>query len=184
MELAVAKNIRERIGIYLSEKSSVNGERKVKAWNLNQAGKIGVIYDATSREDHEKVKKFIHFLREEQKDVLSLGYINSKNPDHFLSSKLSYRYFTKKDLNWLFQPKEGEAADFLEKEFDILIDLSIEDCFPIRYLCNKSEANFKVGAQKGYRSEKCDMLIDISSNPSVDFLIIQIKHYLKLINKQ
>ncbi|MCB0410113.1 MAG: hypothetical protein KDD29_07825, partial [Flavobacteriales bacterium] len=78
-------------------------------------------------------------------------------------------------------PTGTDVTNFIEKPFSILIDLNTEDCFPLEYISTLSKAKFKVGANGNYRDEECDLTIDISQNKSLDYLIIQIKHYLKMI---
>jgi hypothetical protein len=39
-----------------------------------------------------------------------------------------------------------------------------------------------VGATGNYRDEVCDLTISLKDNQSIDQLILQLKHYLKMIN--
>ena len=175
------KKIQEKLGRYSLKKRQKRLDRNVKAFRIEKASTIGVIYNATNRNDAETVKKFIQYLKEERKDVLSLGFIDSKDSSDIVKPHLNYVYFDKKNLSKSLVPKGIDVESFMNKPFSILIDLNIEGCFPIEYISGLSNAKFKVGALGSYRDEVCDLIIDIDENNRLDFLIIQIKHYLKMI---
>ncbi len=175
------KNIQLSLGKIKLKKEKKRLKRRVKAFNIENASTIGVIYDATNRSDAEIVKKFVHYLKEERKDVLALGYINSKNSDDLVKPHLNYQFFDNNNISKIKLPTGTEVVNFIEKPFSILIDLNTSDCFPIEYITSLSIARFKVGAIGNYRGEVCDLTIDITQNNNLDYLIIQIKHYLKMI---
>ena len=78
-------------------------------------------------------------------------------------------------------PKGEEVNRFIQKPFSILIDLNFDNCFPIEYISTLSNAKFKVGANGLYRDSICDMVISLEENKKLKYLIIQLKHYLKMI---
>ena len=175
------KNIQLKLGKFKLKNEKKKPKRDVKAFNLGNASTVGVIYNATNRNDYELAKKFVQYLKEERKDVLSLGYINSKNSDDVVKPHLNYQFFDNNNISKIKVPTGLDATNFIETPFSILIDLNTEDCFPIEYITTLSKAKFKVGAAGNYRNEECDLTIDISQNNNLDYLIIQIKHYLKMI---
>jgi hypothetical protein len=179
--MSAIKNIQEKVGRFLMNKESKRLKRKVKAFSIEKASTIGVIYNATNRNDAETVKKFIQYLKEERKDVLSLGFIDSKDSSDLVKPHLNYSYFDKRNLSKSFIPKGGDIENFINKPFSILIDLNTEHCFPIEYISTLSNAKFKVGAKGFYHDKVCDLIIDIEENRQLNFYIIQIKHYLKMI---
>lgn len=179
--MSPVKNIQLSLGKLKLKKEKKKLNRNIKAFSLSNASTIGVLYNATNRNDYEVVKKFIHYLKEERKDVLALGYINSKNSEDIVKPHLNYQFFDNNNLSKIKVPTGNDVVNFMNKSFSILIDLNTEDCFPLEYISTLSRAKFKVGAIGQYRNEECDLTIDISQNKSLDYLIIQIKHYLKMI---
>ena len=174
--------IKQVIGkYYLNQKLKKLPKRRRGYIGLNQAKSVGVLYDATSRSDYDKVKDLIHYFKEAQKNVIGLGFINSTDPNIMLAPKLQFRYFNPVDLNWFRKPSGIEVDNFIEQEFDILIDLSLKYSFPLNYICRLSGAKFKVGMAQKDSMNNYDMLIDISKKKTTEYFIIQIKHYLKLI---
>ncbi len=176
------KNIQEKLGRITLNKARKRLKRNVKAFNIEKASSIAVVYNATNRTDADIVKKFIQYLKEERKEVLSLGFINSKDSSDMVTPHLNYIYFDKKDLSKTMLPKSSDVNNFIKKPYSILIDLNMEECFPIEYITSLSNAKFKVGASGNYRNENCDLVVDVSANNKLEYLIIQLKHYLKMIN--
>ncbi len=179
--MSTVRNIQEKVGRFWLNKELKRLKRSVKAFSIEKASTIGVIYNATNRNEAETVKKFIQYLKEERKDVLSLGFIDSKDSSDVVKPHLNYSYFDKRDLSKSLVPKGSEVQNFINKPFSILIDLNTNDCFPIEYISSLSVAKFKVGATGIYHDKVCDLIIDIEEKKELKFLIIQIKHYLKLI---
>jgi len=176
------KEIQEKLGRFKLKKEKKRLQRKVKAFSLENASTVGVLYNATNRNDAEIVKKFIHYLKEERKEVHSLGFVDAKESSELIKPILNYTFFDQNYLAKNLVPNGNEVVNFLNKPFSILIDLTTNDsCFPLEYISSLSSAKFKVGANGTYRAEVCDLVIDIDEDPQLEFLISQIKHYLKMI---
>ncbi len=175
------KSIQEKLGRFSLKKERKRLQRNVKTFSIEKASTIGVVYNATNRNDAETVKKFVQYLREERKDVLSIGFIDSKDSSDMVKPHLNYVFFDKRNLSKGLVPKGNDVENFINKPYSILIDLNIDDCFPIEYISSLSNAKFKVGAKGSYRDGACDLVIDIEENNKMEYLIIQVKHYLKMI---
>lgn len=175
------KNLKIKIGEYVLKRKLKGLKRKPKSIGLKQAAKVGVIYNATNRSDYEIVKKFIQYLIEERKEVSSLGFINLKDSSQIVKPHLNYSFFDLTQLNKVAIPNSIDVDKFIETRYDMLVDLTLEDVFPVKYVASLSKSRFKVGASIGYRDEICDLVIDIKDQPSLDYLIIQIKHYVNLL---
>lgn len=176
------KNIQERLGRLKLKRELKTLNRSVKAFNIDNASSIGIIYNATNRTDAEIVKKFVQYLKEERKEVSSLGFIDLKENTDIVTTHINYQFFYKTHLTKSLIPKNTEVKKFISTPFSILIDLSYNKCFPIEYITSLSNAKFKVGATGNYRDVICDMTISISEKPTIEFLIIQVRKYLKMIN--
>jgi hypothetical protein len=75
------------------------------------------------------------------------------------------------------------VKQFMEKEFDLLFDLTLHDQFPAKYVNNLSKARFKVGKDP-QNGKDHDMMIHIGENQEIPFFIEQIKYYISRINKE
>ena len=159
--MSFLKDIQEKLGRFKLKNEKKRLHRKVKAFSLDKASTVGVLYNATNRSDAETVKKFIHYLKEERKDVLSLGFVDTKDASELINPILNYTFFDQNDLSKNLVPKGNDVNAFLNKPFSILIDLTTSGgCFPLEYVSSLSIAKFKVGANGSYRSDVCDLLID------------------------
>ncbi|MFH1321756.1 MAG: hypothetical protein ABII90_14045 [Bacteroidota bacterium] len=178
------KNLRINIGRYLLKKEITYVIRNRAVHNFDSAHRIGVLYDATNRRTYDRVKDFVQYLKEKKKQVVSLGFINSNDPNQLPKTQLEYRYFTKKELNWCFEPKSIEVKNFIQEDYDVLIDLCIDKCFPIRYICGLSKAKFKVGPSGENSMVYYDLILNIEKRKTLENYIIHLKHYLSIINKK
>jgi len=176
-------NLKLAIGKYLLHNQMKINPREIQVFNLSQSATIGMVYDATNRQDYEMVKKFAKYLKEKGKSVMALGFINSKDPGSLRNTQLEYRFFTKKDLNWYFKPNCLEVNNFIERRFDILLDLSIDYCFPIKYICGLSRSSFKVGLSDKGAEKYFDMMIDIGQNKTLEHFLKNIDVYINMVNK-
>lgn len=175
-------NIRHWIGRLVLQKSLKNQQRTKKVFNLTTARRIGIIFNGT-REDHfDQVMEFHKFLKLKGINTHVLGYVDAKDvPDKYLFKKDFY-FLLKKHLNWYYKPVSEEAEKFLQGNFDILIDLNLDENFPCQFIAAISSAHFKVGRFTDSESFY-DLMINISKVKKIEYFIEQTKHYLELINR-
>ncbi|MGD2033497.1 MAG: hypothetical protein PVF73_00465 [Bacteroidales bacterium] len=135
-------------------------KRQVKACNINNAKTIGILFNATHQISFEIVKEMVKNLSVRKNKIDVLGYVDSKNLiDHYLYRK-GFEFFTRKQLNWYYKPVDEFVNIFIEKKFDILINLSLDEPYPIQYIAALSKAKFKVG-KYSKENEYLDFMIDI-----------------------
>jgi hypothetical protein len=179
----IIDNIRQEFGNYFFRKELKKVRNNRQIMNMNDAKTIGLVYDASDEVTYGIVSEFVRFFQESQKTVKAFGYVNYNRLPHYCFPKLSYDYITKRDLNWYMKPKNTKATDFINEEFDILIDLCIHDCFPIKYVSCASKAKFKVGKYGEKHSAIYDFMLNVDKTISLEEYIKEITHYLNLINK-
>jgi len=153
------ERIKAFIGNRILGKKLRNQKRSVMVCNLKNAQNIGILYNATEYVSFEIIKEFTKQLSQNISNVSILGYVDSKKLiDHYLYRK-GFDFFSRNDLNWYYKPISAVAEAFIKKPFDLLIDLSLEPCYPIQYIVALSPATFKVG--KFSPDEKyLDLMID------------------------
>jgi hypothetical protein len=136
-------------------------ERNAAACNINQAKSIGILFNATEQVSFEIVKELVKNLSNKNNSIEVLGYVDTKQLiDHYLYRK-GFDFFTRKQLNWYYKPQTEKVDEFINKPFDLLLDLSLDNPFPLKYILAFSEARFKAGKF----SENCtylDLMIDVS----------------------
>ncbi len=136
---------RAYVGRKVLERKLRHLKRSIKVCNINDAKSVGIIFNATHMVSFEIIKNFMKDLSVRKVNVTALGYVHSKKLiDHYLYRK-GFVFFTKSNLNWYKRPVKDSVEDFIKKPFDILINLCLEDYYPIQYIVALSAATFKVG---------------------------------------
>lgn len=177
------QGIREKTGRYILKQKIRRSSRTKEFINLEDATRIGVIFHQTDYNSFESVQKFLKKLAEDGKQIFAIGFIEKKEIPQEYVLKKGFNFFCLKELNWYYKPEPVFVADFIERDFDLLINLSIDNVFPVDYIFALSNARFKAGKYtEGY--EFADLSIDIKKSGDIDYLIMQISHYLSEINKK
>ena len=112
--------------------------------------------------------------------VSALGYVNEKDKSFEHMSTLHFDFFSNDELNWYGKPQGMVIENFLKEDYDILIDLSLKEFYPLTYLAVASPAKFKVGRCRD-DVNVFDLTIDNTNNTSLESLIKEIIHYLNRI---
>jgi hypothetical protein len=175
--------IRKKIGQYYFKKENSRTERQCQMTNLNDAKRIGILYTVDEVLDYEWVASFVSQLQGEQKEVKALGFVKNKNLVQRFLPKISYDFFSKRDLTWFYKPIHQQVKDFIDKEFDLLIDLSMHDSFPLKYISGVSNALCRVGKFSEENTDYFDFMIDVKPSMTSDDYLGNIRHYLTVINK-
>lgn len=158
--MKVMDDTRVYVGRKILQNKLRNLKRDTRVCNIDEARTIGIIYNATNSVSFEIIKDFTKILAQKKIEVSVLGYVHSKKLiDHYLYRK-GFDFFTKNNLNWYNRPKSDTVDDFMNKPYDILINLSLERYYPIQYVLALSPSSFKVGK---YFDEPnyMDLMIDI-----------------------
>ncbi|MEI6434076.1 MAG: hypothetical protein WCP32_04460 [Bacteroidota bacterium] len=175
--------LRKKIGQYYFKKENSRVERQCQMTNLKDARKIGILYTLDDVPDYELVSQFVAQLQGEHKEVKTLGFVKNKNLVQRFLPKLSFDFFSKRDLTWFYKPIHKQVRDFIEREFDLLIDLSLYDSFPLNYISGLSNALLRVGKFSEENTDYYDLMIDLKPSMTSEEYLGQIQHYLTVINK-
>ncbi len=175
------KRIRRKIGQYYFKKEQSRTSQSHGMMNLPEARRIGILYTLEEAPDYDKVSEFVTQLQQEHKEVKALGFVKSKGLLQRFLPKLSYDFFSKKDITWFYRPIHNTVRSFMDKEFDLLIDLSLADSFPLKYIAGLSKAICRVGRFSEDNTSYYDLMIDVKPAITFDEYLFQIRHYLTII---
>ena len=177
------EEIREKIGRLVLRQKMKGVVRVPKVYNFQSAQKIGILYFVEDERTYKFIKQFIKDILEEGvRDVIALGFVGDREMPHYIAVNINTDFFTNKDLNWFKKPSSPYITNFIENEFDILIDLSLQDIFPLTYVLGASNAQYKVGKGIDAKQHLLDFMLNIEKTKGIEFLIEQINHYLSTIN--
>jgi hypothetical protein len=154
--------------------------------NLAVANKVGMLYVAHDEQAHTQVRNYVKKIKEELglTRIMALGYFPGKALPFHLHTKLNFDAICLKDLNWYRIPQGNTVQNFMAEEYEIIIDLTMEDRLPIQYIMAKSRARFKVGRWSESNKKILDMMIDMAGSRSLPQMIQQVHHYLLMVNSK
>jgi len=177
-------SIRLKIGDYLLRKNRYRNKSKPHSLQFEQVLSVGLLCTIKEEKDLKIVMRYVKNLKERGiRSVEVLAYAPQKEVPEFLVKQQQLHYFGRKQRNWLFQPKGDAASTFLGNQFEVLIDLSEDNDFALRYVLAVTQARIKVGRDSAKRSEFYDLMIQVQPGKDLNYFIEQADHYLNLINK-
>ncbi len=169
--------IRVTLGWYFLRKELSKFKRELKAANLVDAREIGILFSMESEADYDRVSRFATELNQVGKKVQIIGYYQFNKLPPYYAQKLAYDLILPKNLDFFMRPKADFVRKFMHYEFDMLIDLSTRDDFPLHYIASLSKAKFKLGQSSGESGLPYDLMIDSGDQMEGDELIRQMVHY-------
>lgn len=176
--------IKLHTGNFLLKQRLKKSNRQRKLVNINLAASLGVIYHVKNERQFKLLNTFVKELTTNRRKVLLVGYVDDISlPDYCVVAGPGY-YFTNQDLNWLKIPKNDFILKFIEKEFDILLDLTMDDNFTTNYIISLSKARLKAGQQIKVKEPILDVMINMDNSPSINEFIDQLLHYLTLLKSR
>jgi hypothetical protein len=174
--------IKKQIGQYYFKKEQERQSCRRKMVNIKDARSVGILYTLDDVQDYDTVSSFVTELQHDRKEVKALGYVKNKNLISRFLPRLSYDFISRKDINWYFKPVHTKVEDFINREFDILIDLNLQDMFPLKYISGMSKALCRVGMFSESNSAYYDLMIEARPGITVQDYLNHINHYLSVIN--
>jgi hypothetical protein len=180
--VSILEKIKNSIGSYFLKKEMAALNRDRAMISMGDAKTIGILFESTDKDEFELVKKYVLYLRDQKKKVKALGYFSTGETPNFTYSKLEYDFFSRKDLNWHSKPNDKFVTNFIDENFDLLIDLNIHDHFPLRYVAGTSNAKFKVGRQKRGDEAIYDLMIEGTEGKGLKYFLRQVDTYLLMLH--
>lgn len=153
--------------------------------DLQSAGTIGILYDASTKEVFDSIKEFYLDLKQHKKNPVSLGYINFNEALHFHPlARPEADYFFKNQKNWYQKPSGAVIENFIDEPFDILINLTLTDNFSLDYIASVSKAGLKIGRAESAVAFCYDMTFFLDKDANLRSFAYMIIHYLSNINNE
>jgi hypothetical protein len=178
--MSIVTDIKHWYGNWKLKRSDLEKKRERQVFNLAGANRITILFDGTDPKDVQRVKVFVNKLSKGKELVSALGYVNEKDKSFEHMSTLHFDFFSQEELNWYGKPQGMVIDNFLKEDYDILIDLSLKEFYPLTYMAVASPAKFKVGRCRE-DVNVFDLTIDNKNDQSLNALIKEITHYLNRI---
>jgi hypothetical protein len=179
--MGIVNNFRRKLGEYFLKKQLADSQRESFFYSFENASSIGIVFNATDEEEFALVKKYVKYLRGLNKKVKTIGFFETKEVPDMAYSKIEYDFFTNKDLNWYLKPDKHFVENFIQEEFDILIDLNMKDDFPLHYISCLSRARFKIG-RFADASDLYDLMFEMGEERGSRVFLKHLDHYIMQFN--
>jgi len=179
--LSILENIKQ---FYLNrkvKKLNVSSRRIVTLKEFKDIILVGVLFDASDEKKYSRAAHLIRHFQSLGKKVDAIGLISLKEDPHYLDNALSYNYIRLKDINWYYYPKSLFVNDFINKEFDLLIDLNFDKKPSLRFITEASVAQCKVGLNQNDDDLIYDFMLEGIPPSDINMFLKQLLHYLELI---
>ncbi len=155
------------------EAAAVN--RRVQLPNPESIRKVCVLWQPSQ----EKAHKYLHDYFQHSQVIFRNLCIYDK--DAIVPTGTNV--ITPKDLNWMGFPKPGVADGFFHTEYDLLLNVALEQNLVLLYLTALSRAHFKIGWSPS-EPNFFDLNIQINGKEDALYLARQQIFYLEQLNKK
>lgn len=150
--------------------------------SVYNAKKVGIIAVVDSKEKFELLVKFKKTLESYGPKVSVLGFAPFKIIPDYFNTQMQIEVFSIKEVNIFGIPRGDRVRHFINKEFDMLIDLTIEEIVPMYYLAGMSKAILKAGKYREQLKETYDIMIHTGEEMNYQEFQFTMKNYLSKIN--
>lgn len=154
--------------------------RKICA--LEHAESVGVLCEITDEDSYKAIFKIFTQLQQNGRIVHLIGYIDEKYVPFYCLQQLSADYFCQKQLTWCGEPNMIQVQDFINRDFDILLDFNYRYHAPIEDILSTAHAKFIIGSCPGYK-DIYDLFIQTESGNYSQFLGSAFTYTQKLAGK-
>lgn len=167
--------LKEKYAYKKIQKLQAGVKRAAQIPDLNKIKRIGVIWLPNQAEALEYLRSY--FI---PKQVIfrSLCFNNVKKTETVSSNEI-----IASDLTWWGLPKPEKCDEFLNTDFDLLLDLSMERSLVTDYLNALSRARFKIGYAET-EANYFDLNINIGKKRDALYLAQQQIFYLAQLNQK
>lgn len=174
------QKIKLKFGFYILKKSIKQRKRQKAFFNFESAKSIGILFDASHQDSYLIAKSFMANLSKKSIKVEALGYVKTKEAISYFPFHQGITFFSIKETNWYFKPIDEVVNNYVNKNFDILIDLSLADLLQIKFIIALSNAKLKIG--RGVANEEYyDIIISMAQDKSLKEFIELINHYMSVL---
>jgi hypothetical protein len=162
---------------FLIDRHTRKVNRKRAFMNLKEVSTVLVLLssDDISKKDIEKISGMIG-----DKKKITYWIYNYPQKSDLQNTVNVHLLNPKEDISFLQKPKKEIEKNFMDEKYDLLIDLTIKEELPLKYLLAVSNALCRCGMKKE-NYNLYDFEIEVKGNVSKTKLLEQILFYLEAI---
>lgn len=165
-------------------------KEKYRTWKLKQ--ELAKINRTPLVPNIDEIKKIGVIWQPHQKEAVSYlrNYFNKSHVvfrtycvfDELSNPSAANNTLTTNDLNWWGIPKPEKTQDFMQANFDVLLNIALKQNYVLDYITALTQADFKIGWSPDEQNH-FDLNINIGENQDMMFLVKQQIFYLAQLNK-
>ncbi len=164
---------------YLRKEIKKQSSVERKSQSFDDAGKIGILFNASDKDQERLVLQYVERLRNKSnKKVSILGFFDDKEERDYSI----FKYYSLKDLDWLYRPKKDDVRSFMENNFDIAINFLGQPHIHADFVMALSKAKLRVGRNSN-NTDSYDLMINEKQNDPAHFVGL-VDMYLRIFNKK
>lgn len=177
-------DLKDKIGGFILNNKIKKHKRETVFNNFKTAKSVAILFNAAQQDTYLAARNFIADLRKRDLYIKALGHVNTTEAiEYFDPTKHdNIQFFSIKNNNWHNMPLAPCIKEFLRDDYDILINLCMEDSMPILYITGLCSAGLKIGKGES-GNEIYDISIDVKEGNTPEYFIDQIEHYLSVLQK-
>jgi hypothetical protein len=176
------QKFKNKILNYLIDREIIRTNHVKVATNISRARTVGILFSIDNEQYYDQVNRLIENLTNQKKLVNAIAFVPSRNVPNYFIAKMKIDVLTSKNLNFFGVPKNSFIKDFINKNYDILIDLTITDNLPLDYIATVAQARFKVGRYRKRMLKVFDFLLKKSDDMCDSDYLKYLLDYLTKIN--
>lgn len=143
----------------------------------NYIKKIGIVFDETYFYEKEKLIEELILKGIKQENISILVFKNTFRKNEFFE----YPFFSYNDLSWLATIDKQDVVQFIDKDFDLLINYYDTEKSALLLVTNLSKASFKVGFAN--IDKRLNHFIIDTNAENYKIFMDELFKYLKILNK-
>lgn len=152
--------------------------RKNHSISWAHAKNVGILLIIHNQKELTEAEKLAEELSSEDKKIKILVFMDDKSLPKPKNQNI--QVLSEEDIEWNYIPKKEKIINFINNEFDMLINLCTEICFPLTYVTALSKSLFKVGAYNKNQTAFYDFMIATEQHSFSGFTS-ELKYYLNKI---
>ncbi len=180
--MKIIRKLRERFAKSFLLKQINENIRTQKQVNIDSARTLALLYYLPDEATYKKVESIVSRLSVFNLKIRVVCYTDLKMAPHYFIPKITQDIITAKDVNWRFVPTKAFFSEFVNTEYDIMIDLSLKSYLPLQFCAALSNSGLKVGRFQENQHKLYDLMIHAGPEETIDSFTEQVIHYLRRIN--
>jgi hypothetical protein len=176
--LSFLKQIRLKIGYYFLSRRAKKVKRNKQLIKYSNIRNLTLLFEINEPVTPKAVKYLNEILLLEKEWINQVVFYTGDLKKLKMPNQEGRIVFTERDCNFFYKPKKKILKQFNSYDMDYLVDLSMNESFPLIYLAGVSAAKLRIGKQSPARIPFFDLMIDQHTDNQEEF-VRQLLHYIK-----